>query len=103
MNKVTTTKFNLNEHLPEIDITVETFPDWPGETSVYKKQRLSNELTLILYDSGQAVIEYRGDRSWDNTFYWNKEAAQLTEDIEYVHALELFEFLYRNRWKGNNV
>ena|SRR5690625_1428694 len=90
--------FNLDEHLPDVEITVESFPRFPDEYSIYKRKQLSDELTLFLYDSGQANIEYKGDTSSDNTILWDGEAAAMIDNINYVSAIELFELMYRKRW-----
>lgn len=100
-NKWIIENFNLKDHLPEIEITVESFPDsGDDENIVFKKKRLSEELSLFLYDSGQAVIEYLGDTSGDTSFMWDEEAAEMFNNIEYVRALELFELIYRKRVGG---
>lgn len=91
--------FNLKEHLTDCEIIVETYPEWgDDEDTVFKKKQLSDELTLYLFDSGQANIEYLGDGSSDNTFMWDEEAARLFDNINHVSAIELFRVIYSKRW-----
>lgn len=87
--------FKLEEHLLDCEIITEE--DQFGDIWRHKEKRLSDELTLHLYDSGQANLVYKADSSWDNTFLWDSEAAAMIENIEYVTAIELFELMYRKR------
>lgn len=93
--------FNLNDHLPEVEITVETYPETYGDDEVYevvyKKKQLSGELTVILHENGQAALEFNENKQSFVEFMWSKEVAEAFNNIDTIKVVDLFELLHRNR------
>jgi len=91
--------FNLEYYLKDCEIITKVVKDLDGYITLkHKELRLAEELTLYLYDSGQATLEYRGREV--ETFMWDKEAAGLFENFYFVSAFELFETLRSKRWRS---
>lgn len=90
--------FNLSDHLEQLEIITEHLDDVDGSTftTKHKALKLGEQLTLYLYDSGQATLEYR-DREVE-TFMWDDEAAAMFADIDNVKISELFAMMYSKRW-----
>ena len=93
-------KIELDKYLTEIEITAEHWTDIDGSQNVdyYKRAALAEELALYLYDSGQASLEYRGHEV--ETFIWDDEAAAMFDRFDELRAVELFEMIYRKRWRS---
>lgn len=85
--------FNLDEVLPEQSVIEET--DRFGDTWRHKRLNLSGDITLIVFDSGQAALEI-GVLTFIE-FLWTEEVAELFERFYEVKAVEMFEILGRNR------
>ena len=91
-------EFNLAEHLQDCEIITEEYDDVGGGiyTIRYKALELGRHLRLLLFDSGQASLEYR--RNEIETFYWDEESAELIADIDNVKIADLFAMMYSKRW-----
>ncbi|MEI3606912.1 hypothetical protein SPD48_14505 [Pseudogracilibacillus sp. SE30717A] len=99
MNAYIIEGFKLEDHLRDCEIVSEVFKDLDGYITLkHKKLKLGEELSLYLYDSGQATFEYR-DREVE-TFMWNEDAAELFEHFYSLRITDLFEFMYQRRWIG---
>lgn len=91
--------FKLEDHLRDCEIVTEVFKDLDSYITIrHKELRLGEELTLFLYDSGQATLEYRGHEV--DTIIWDEEAAGLFDNFYIISAFELFEALHNKRWRS---
>jgi len=89
--------YNLNDHLTDCEIITETYPRWEDESIVFKKKQLSDELTLFLFESGQAALEIGKNETGcaELEFLWTEEVAKTFDNINYINALELFAVVSR--------
>lgn len=90
---------NLNDYLKDLPIEKEELDD-VGSTFTYRYKRLdiTDYLALILFDSGQATLEYREHEI--ETFYWDDEAEAMFAKIDDIQISELFRMMYSKRWKS---
>jgi|SRR5690625_2285433 len=92
--------FKLENHLRECEILVEELEEFNNEPTkiFYKELTLTDQLKLFLFESGQATLEYRGHEV--ETFMWDYEIAGLFDNFYIISPLELFEAIYRKRWRS---
>lgn len=80
--------FVLDDHLKNIEKGSTDFED--GSPILYHKElNLTESLLLILFDSGQATLEFNGKEI--ATFRWVKEISEIFDNFREVTAVELFE------------
>lgn len=93
-------KFNLNDFMKDLPIQKEEFGDIDGSifTYNYKQLYITDYLKLILFDSGQATLEYRGHEI--ETFYYDEESEAMFAKIDELKISELFEMMYGKRWES---
>lgn len=100
MSKFIIEGFNLNVHLPGVEITVETYPETWGDNEVfevvYKEKQLSDGLTLFLYESGQSALEFNDSSGSYIEFLWTEEVSEAFNNIDTIKVVDLFEILHRN-------
>lgn len=96
---MTKNNINLNDYLKDLPIEKEELDD-VGSTFTYRYKRLdiTDYLALILFDSGQATLEYREHEI--ETFYWDDEAEAMFAKIDDIQISELFRMMYSKRWKS---
>ena len=85
--------FELETSLPSVDIEVEPLKDIDGSDMSFRFKRLpiAEHLTLFLFDSGQATLEYDGNEL--TTFYWNDDVEQIVSRVDDVSVSEFFEVI----------
>lgn len=92
--------FDFEQSLPHIGPETEELIDVDRSVIkyIFKRLNITEHLTLILYDSGQATLEYRNNEI--ETFWWDDEAAEMIAEIDNVKISDLFSMMYSKRWQS---
>lgn len=82
--------FNFEASLPDVEIEVEQLKDFDGSDMSFRFKRLNitEQLTLFLFDDGQATLEFDGNELL--TFYWSDEVERMLERVDDVSVSEFF-------------
>src|SRR5699024_5800236 len=85
--------FDLKTSLPSVDIEVEPLKDIDGSDMSFRFKRLNiaEHLTLFLFESGQATLEYDGNEL--TAFYWKADVEQMIIRVDDVSLSEFFEVI----------
>lgn len=95
-------KIDLNKYFPETEITTEIFKGYAKDDVIFrfKKMQLSTGLSLTLFGNGQATLVLKNNEgNAEHTFLWDDEVAEMFERFDEVRAVDLFEMIYRKRWR----
>lgn len=92
MTYKTIDNFKLHEVLSDTDVI--EFTDQFGDVMRHKEWAITEGVTLFVYDSGQAALEFPDHISID--FMWTGEVANMFDSVDDVKALELFDTLLQN-------
>ncbi|MDY0409956.1 hypothetical protein ACFFIS_04790 [Virgibacillus soli] len=85
--------FNLTGQLTDYPINREI--DRFGDITERKEARISEGVTLILFNSGQAALEFAGIGEIE--FLWTPEVAEIFERIGDATAIELLNVIQKNK------
>lgn len=90
--------FDFNASLPSANSMEESFKEWDGSETIfrYKQLFITKELSLFLYESAQATLEFDGIEII--TFYWNDDIEKMFNDIDNVKISELFNKMIETKW-----
>jgi len=91
----------LENYFEGNEVIEEPWTDIDGSNYLdrYKQVELSEGLTLILFDNGQASLFFDNEEGdADYTFYWDDEAATMFSRFDELKAIELFGLINRKRW-----
>lgn len=84
--------FDLENHLMNCEVIAENIR---GETYYHKRLKITDQLSLFLYDSGQATLAYRDQEI--ETFMWDTECERVFSDVDSVTISDLFELMDNKR------